>query len=359
MIHLTDLEPVACRPDTEIAEVLKRLSASSYLFLLVVDESGQLLGTITDGDARRAFLRGLKLNESASSCMQANPIVGRVGDEDENRRKLGEVKARSAFLPVLDDSGSVREVLFASQEADHVVALVMAGGPGKRLGELTQAIPKPLLPVGDKPILEHILKRLEEAGLRKVFISVHYLPEQIEAFVAERDSIAEIELLHETSRLGTAGALSQLPASDNKEVLVINGDILTDVNFGALEHFHQRQAHDATITVANYEVHVPYGIVRHSEDGLFVGIDEKPKQSHLAAAGIYLLSPQFAALVPSDRPMDMPELLNLGRSIGLRVGLFPIHEYWVDVGRVDDLEGAIRDHANSKKTPAPLDENRR
>ena len=346
MIRLRELDPLICRPDTSVADVLKRLSDSAYLFLLVVDKNGRLLGTITDGDSRRAFLRGVKLNDTAVACMQDKPITGRVGEEEANLQRFTQIQARNAFLPLVDADGLLQEVLYSNTERSQVSALVMAGGPGTRLGELTRSKPKPLLPVGDRPILDHILERLERTGIRSIFVSVHYLAEQIESFIGERDNVAAIQVVHESERMGTAGALSQVPEAAKDDVLVVNADIITNANFSALENFHQRQGHDATIAVANYEVQVPYGIVRHTEDGIFQGIDEKPHQMFLAAAGIYLLSPQITALVPPDRPMDMPELLNLGRSIGLRVGVFPIHEYWVDIGQPHDLENAVRDHEN-------------
>lgn len=346
MVRLTDLAPLVCGKETTIAEVLTRISESSYLFLLVVDEGGRLLGTITDGDARRAFLRGVKLDDPAAACMQREPITGQVGDDEENLRRFATIRSRNAFLPVVDESGALVEVLFASTDVGQVSALVMAGGPGTRLGELTRSKPKPLLPVGDRPILDHVLERLELAGIQSIFVSVHYLADQIEHFIAERDNIASIAVLHETERMGTAGALGRLPEAGRGEVMVVNADIMTKANFSAFETFHHKQNHDATIAVANYEVQVPYGVVRHNEDGIFQGIDEKPRERFLAAAGIYLLSPQVTALVPPDRPMDMPELLNLARGIGLRVGVFPIHEYWVDIGQPHDLETAVRDHAD-------------
>lgn len=346
MIRLIDVEQVLCRDDTLISEVLSRLSEFEYLFLLVVDEAGRLLGTITDGDVRRAFLRGAKLDDAARSCMEAKPTIGRVGDDDKNRRLFASLRVRNAFLPLVDDKQCVREVLHSSSDAGQVTALIMAGGPGSRLGELTRSQPKPLLSVGDKPILEHVLERLELAGIQSTYIAVHYLAEKIERFVADRANTSPVHLLHESERMGTAGAISRIPEATRSDILVVNADIITQANFAAIESFHQRQGHDATIAVANYEMQVPYGVVRHNEDGIFQGIDEKPRQSYLAAAGIYVLSPQFTALVPPDRPMDMPELLNLGRSIGLRIGVFPIHEYWVDIGRPHDLESAVRDHEN-------------
>lgn len=343
---LTDIEQVCCPSDTSISNILTRLSESEYLFLLVVDENGRLLGTITDGDARRAFLRGAKLDDPAHACMRNEPIVGRLGESETNRRLFASLRVRNAFLPLVDDSGCVREVLHSNTDTGQLTALIMAGGLGSRLGELTRSQPKPLLSVGDKPILEHVLERLELAGIQSTYIAVHYLAEKIERFVADRENASPVHLLHESERMGTAGAISRIPEATQSDILVVNADIITKANFAAIESFHQRQGHEATIAVANYEMQVPYGVVRHNEDGIFQGIDEKPRQSYLAAAGIYVLSPQFTALVPPGRPMDMPELLNLGRSIGLRVGVFPIHEYWVDIGRPHDLESAVRDHEN-------------
>jgi NDP-sugar pyrophosphorylase family protein len=170
------------------------------------------------------------------------------------------------------------------------------------------------------------------------------MADQFEAYVAQRTGTPRIELIMENSPLGTAGAVALLPDDISGPFLVMNGDILTEVNLQALATMHARNANDATIAVARYEFEIPYGVVRHAEDGAFLGIDEKPCTSHFVSAGLYLLSPQFRALVPPSQPMDMPELLNLGRSVGMRIGLFPIHEYWRDIGRPPDLAAAEEDH---------------
>ena len=216
----------------------------------------------------------------------------------------------------------------------------MAGGFGRRLGERTLKTPKPLLPVGGRPVLDHLLERLEKAGIGNIHISLHYYADKIRSYIAARDNKAKFSFVEEETPLGTAGALARLLPRPSAPVLVMNGDVLTNVDFGALHDFHIRHGFDATVGVARYEVEVPFGVVRYGDDGLFAGIDEKPLISSFIAAGIYYLSPEFVALVPNNRPMDMPELLNLGRGIGLRIGVFPIHEYWTDIGRPDDLERA-------------------
>lgn len=346
MITITDLAKYACRADTPVKELLQRIEATSpRLFQIVLDEDGRLTGTVTDGDVRRGILHGVMLDDPAHACMQTNPKTGQVGDAAGNCAKLASIGSSRTFLPILDEHRVVQEILIADNDAGIAHALVMAGGPGTRLGERTKNTPKPLLPVGGRPILDHILTALESAGVERIVISVHYLGEQIEAFIGERDNRAGVELIREPERLGTAGALGLLgDKAPHEPLLVVNGDVITRTDFAALRDFHNRHGYDGTIGVARYDIDVPFGVVEYGEDGIFEGIREKPRISHFIAAGVYLLSPEYFSLVPEGRPMDMPELLNFGREIGLKTGLFPIHEYWTDVGHPEDLERADGDH---------------
>lgn len=346
MIRLSDIAPYLCRADATTRDALGRLNATDHLFQLVVDGDGRLLGTVTDGDVRRAMLDGISLDEPISRCLHRNPLVGRAGEDAANLEKLRKIGGYKAFLPVIDAGGRVHEVLVTGVPSDVSLktALVMAGGRGTRLGERTKDTPKPLLNVGDKPILEHVLTALEDAGVPEIFVSVHYLADQIEAFIGSRAGRARVRPVREGEQRGTIGALGQLPKPLRDAVLVVNGDVLSTVDFNAMAAFHARHGYDATIGVARHEIDIPFGVIRHTPDGQFERIDEKPRIGHFVAGGIYLLGPEFAALVPADRPMDMPELLNEGRALGLSIGLFPIHEYWRDIGRPHDLAAAERDH---------------
>lgn len=355
MIHLKDFSAYDCSPDTPVREVLKRLDSTAHLFQIVTDENRRLIGTVTDGDIRRAMLHGISLDDTARACMQSQPVTGRVGDDAGNRVKLMNLGSTRSFLPILDDDGIVREILAAGGAGRIRSALVMAGGLGTRLGERTQHTPKPLLDVGGRPILDHVLSSLESAGMEEVFVSVHYLADKIEAFVQDRNNKARIDLIHEPKRLGTAGAIGLLNERARREpMLVVNGDVITDVDLAALHEFHHRHDFDGTIAVARYDVDIPFGVIRYGEDGLLDGIEEKPCVSHFIAAGVYYLSPEYLALIPGDTPMDMPDLLNLGKKIGLRTGLFPIHEYWTDIGRPDDLEAAEAVHTERDAQSAPV-----
>lgn len=333
--------------------VMERIDQSPYLFQVITDGAGHLVGTITDGDVRRAILRGVSLDRAAKECMNPDPDFGRVARDWENGQKLSSLGSKHAFLPIVDDRRRVVEILTEElgdwRLSGIARALVMAGGYGRRLGERTRGTPKPLLPVGGRPILDHVIMALEDAGVRTVTLSIHYLGDQIRAFIADRENRAMIDFVEEMEPLGTAGALSLLGDPGRSPILVLNGDVLTHCDFAALHDFHTRHGLDGTIGVARYDVDVPYGVVRHDEEGLFAGIEEKPRISRFVAAGVYYLAPEFAALVPSDRPIDMPELLNSGREIGLRIGLFPIHEYWTDVGHPEDLEAADARHRAEEK----------
>ncbi len=343
MIILTSFEQHACSPDITVRDVLARIDASPYFFQVVIDAAGKLCGTVTDGDIRRAMLHGVGLDASVKAVMHTQPVVGRAGDGELNNEKLHRTGSSRAFLPILDGDGNLVEI-YVDQTGDASgirTALVMAGGPGTRLGQRTRDLPKPLLHVAGRPVLDHVLGGLESSGIERILVSVYYLADKIENFLKERPTNAKIDVVHETSRLGTAGALSRIGKGIAAgPLLVVNGDVLTKVDYAALHEFHLRHGYDATIGVARHEVQIPFGVVRYKEDGLFAGIEEKPRITNFVAAGVYYLSQQFISLVPPDRPMDMPELLNLGRGIGLRIGIFPIHEYWTDIGRPDDLERA-------------------
>lgn len=343
---IVNLGPYSCPVTTSVREALGRLDAVSGTFQLVVNESGQLQGTLTDGDVRRALLHGTTLDDPVTGCMRRDFVSGTVDQGQGNRRRLAGGERQVNFLPILDVDGVVREVLVRNGAAAPIqCALVMAGGFGRRLGERTRQTPKPLLPVGGRPMLDRVLSALEDAGVPRVVLAVHYLSEQIERFVGDRDNRARVEFVHEEQPLGTAGALGLVRDRPSGPLLVVNGDVLTDIDFAALDEFHQRHGHDATLAVTRHVTEIPFGVVRYGEDGLFQGLEEKPRLSNFVAAGVYYLAPEFLALVRPGRRLDMPDLLNMGKEIGLKIGLFPIHEYWTDVGRPEDLADADATHA--------------
>jgi len=347
------MEPLLCPPTLTVAQVLARMEqASPNLFQVVLDGDRRVLGTITDGDLRRAILRGETLDSPVERCMRGTPILGRQGEVKANRI----LAHRAWFLPVVDGEGRLVELLVdQATEFPMNRALVMAGGFGKRLGTLTQATPKPMLPVAGRPILDRVLEQIESAGVTIIDIAVHFLADQIKDFVATRKNAAKVRIIEETEPLGTAGALALISDQLDEPVLVANGDVLTQVDLAALHRFHVRHSYDGTIAVWRHEVEIPFGVIRQTSDGQFLSIDEKPRLSHFVAAGIYYLSPEFAALTPRGRPVDMPEVITNGANAGLRIGLFPVHEYWKDVGRPGDFAAAQVDHAGARPAGGSAD----
>ena len=331
------------------------LMPAPNIFLIVVDDNRRVVGTVTDGDVRRAFLKGQNGQTPITECMG---VASKLGLQDQNARNetlLHGLEARPRFLPVVNDEGILVDVLTSETDlADRAVGFVMAGGRGTRLGELTKHKPKPLMEVDGKPILGHALDRLEEANIWKTFVSVNYLAEQISHYVYNRTNKTDIELVHETQPLGTAGAIGLVAERIGLPTIVLNGDIITNLNVEALLDAHQRTGNGVTIAVTRHDVDIPFGVVRHTEDGGFLGIDEKPTVSHFVAAGVYVLSSEVCSLVPRERRTDMPDLIHLAKEIGLGIGVFPIHEYWVDIGQPKDLEAARRndlkpDHKSDNK----------
>ena len=340
---MKDWKKVLVAPTTSILAAIKIIDESAAGIVLVVDETYHLLGTITDGDVRRAILGGIQLTEPASSIMNHNPTVAAINDDREAiliRMKQKDLKQ----IPILDDNGCVvyMEVLselIKTTERENWVVL-MAGGMGKRLYPLTDDCPKPLLKVGDKPILETIIQNFIDYGFSRFYISVNYKAEMIEEYFGDGSKWeVEIKYLREKERMGTAGALSLLPETPTKPLLVMNGDLLTKVNFAHLLDFHKEHNSDATMCVREYKLQVPYGVVQIDKHRL-IGIVEKPMQQFFVSAGVYVLEPDILQFIPHSEFFDMPNLFDELIHQQRETAVFPVREYWLDIGRIDDFERA-------------------
>lgn len=341
---ITNLEGAVCPASATLRQAVARINDSIYLFQVVVADDGRALGVLTDGDVRRALLRDVALDANVSAAMNATPKLGRYGAHEENARAVARLDERVGFLPVVDERGILRQILLAEKRGDRITtALIMAGGRGSRLGERTRETPKPLIPVGGRPMLDRIMESVEAAGVQRIIVTVHYLADRIEAFIAERNNRARVELLHEDMPLGTAGALGALPADIQGDLLVINGDVMTQADYQAFFSFHQHHGNDATLAATQQTFNIPFGVVQSDADGKFRSIEEKPSLRYFVNSGFYILSPTVYRLVGPREHCDMPALLNRAHGLGYNIGVFPVHEYWKDVGRPDDLEAAHRD----------------
>ncbi|MDA8942683.1 sugar phosphate nucleotidyltransferase [Alphaproteobacteria bacterium] len=338
------LDRVLLRPDTPILDAMKILNAQSHgqQFLVVVDERSCLLGTLTDGDIRRALLSGRSLEGTVNDFMCHDPVFARSDENTESVDKLlASVSSANPFLPIVDQNMVVNSIKIKGDlHQRELNALVLAGGFGKRLGERTKSCPKSLLHVDGKPMLEHVLTRLEGIGVSKIFVAVHYLSEQIEEFLVETNREKHTHVLHESKPLGTAGAIGLLPQLGDCDLIVSNSDVLTKMDYGVLLKYHQQLRFDATVAVADHRVQIPFGVVRHDLEGNFLCVEEKPTLSHYVAAGVYCLRSTFINSVSRNEYVDMPHLLDRGNKKGLSVGVFPMHEEWCDIGRPEDFDTA-------------------
>lgn len=340
---MKDWKSILISPSTQILKAIRIIDDSSMQIALVVDENNRLCGTVTDGDIRRGILRGISLESPVQKIMNPNPIVVGLNDGRESILTVMRMKELRQ-IPVLDENGCVVGVelldeLIQIQERENWVVL-MAGGMGRRLQPLTDECPKPLIHVGSKPILETILENFIEYGFRRFYISVNYKAEMVEEYFKDGSKWGvEISYIHEDKAMGTAGSLGLLPARPVKPFFVMNGDLLTKVNFHQLLTFHMEHKAKATMCVREYDFHIPYGVVKMERHRL-IDIEEKPVQRFFVSAGIYLLDPITLDVIPKNSYFDMPDLFKKVVAKGFETAAFPIREYWLDIGRMDDLERA-------------------
>jgi dTDP-glucose pyrophosphorylase len=319
-----------------LLKVIKKINDSTFYFQLVV-KNNKLVGTVSDGDIRRAILFGINLNDKVSKCMNANPIVGNESSSINFKNLIDTIPSTRKFLPVIDKKKNLKYLIVDEEVGYNKSALIMAGGFGKRLGEKTKKVPKPLLKVGTKPMLEIILKKLEKNKFDNIYISTHYLHKKIEKFLENRKSSSKVKLIYENKPLGTAGCIKSFSKIDFNFLTVINGDIVSDIDFNSLGSFHIEKNFDITITVAKYSYEIPFGVVNFASDMSFKSLIEKPIQSKFVLSGIYCLNKEICDLV-GRKKIDMPELINQAYNLNKKIGIFPVYEYWRDIGNLADFK---------------------
>lgn len=337
------IDGIRVAPQTSLREVISVINENSQQFALVVDDSDKLLGVVTDGDVRRAILRGSELDSPAREVMNSNP---RFAADDEPLQRVYELMAEAdvRHMPLVNADGVVTGYAtldeLAHPEQVSTPVILMAGGKGQRLYPLTKDVPKPMLPVGDTPIIGIILERLRSQGFKDVRISVNYLAEVIEEYVGDGSRFGlNVQYIYEDSPLGTAGALATQKGSITEPFIVMNSDLLTHVNLRDLLSFHIKNEASATVGVREHVIQIPFGVV--SVDNSFVtALTEKPLHRSLVSAGIYALEPTSLDRLEVGEYCDMPSLLGDLMSQSEKVAAFPIHESWLDVGRPEDLNKA-------------------
>lgn len=350
MRETSAVDRFAVAPGATIRDVLARIERGGEGLALVLDEERRLLGVITDGDVRRAMLANLPFTTPAIELLQQKAVRGApfTLPVDTARVELLRVMNERGLrhIPLVDGAGQVVDVALMSQLAREAElplrAVVMAGGLGVRLRPLTEDLPKPMLPVGDRPVMEHIIEQLREVGIRKVSVTTHYKPEKIVEHFGTGDRFGvDISYVREDQPLGTAGALGLL-RDLGEPLLVMNADILTDIDFRVMLAYHRENQADLTVAVRRYEVAVPYGVVE-SDGARMTRLVEKPSIGFFINAGIYLVEPRVLEHIPAGERHDMTDLIQRLLDAGRPVASFPVHEYWIDIGRPDDYQQAQAD----------------
>jgi len=340
---MKDWKKVLVSPETTIRDTIRIIDEGALQIALVLDENNRFLGTVTDGDIRRAILKGMLLEEPVKSIMNAKPVVASNKISHSDIMALMREKTLHQ-IPILDDEGKIvsllsLESLIRPLSRDNWV-VIMAGGEGVRLRPMTEDCPKPMLKVGGKPIIETILENFIEFGFRRFFFAVNYKAQIIEDYFGDGTPWnVEIKYLREDEKLGTAGALSLLPEKTTVPIIVMNGDVLSRINFEQLMNFHQEHNAKATMCVREYGLQVPYGVVEVDSYRLRA-LEEKPVQRFFINAGIYVLNPEVLSHIHPDLYCDMTTVFNKLISEKSETIVFPVREYWLDLGHIEDFARA-------------------
>lgn len=337
------LEAILISENASVRDAMQAIDRGAVQIALVVDDERRLIATVTDGDIRRGLLGGHSMDTCVRELMRNQPVTVPEGGEHAAAIALMR-KLVIHHVPVVDEQGRVVSLQCAddliSSERSETSIVLMAGGLGSRLRPLTETVPKPMLPIGGRPILETIIRNFTNQGYRKFFIAVKHRKEVLQDHFGSGTAFdAEIQYLEEKNRLGTAGALSLLPETPSRPFIVMNSDVLTSVRFENLLRFHSEKQSVATMCAREYTTHIPYGVVT-TEGSRLTKLTEKPSHTYFVNAGIYALSPSVLEAIPAGTHLDMPDLFQSILDQEQTASVFPIGEYWIDIGRSEDLAQA-------------------
>jgi dTDP-glucose pyrophosphorylase len=345
---------MAIHPGDSIADAIAAIDSTPARIALLVDNDGRLTSTVTDGDVRRGILAGLDAVNSVSALTRfratqyMKPVVANVSSSADEQQRIM-IREEVRHLPLIDDSGRLAGLVLLTDLVDEqereVSAVVFAGGFGARLSPLTDEMPKPMLPIGGRPILEWVIDQLKASNVRDVMITTHYRPESISEHFGDGEKFGiGISYAHEPKPLGTAGGL-RLMDRPQHPILIINGDILTDLNFRDMINFHVEHDAEMSVAVRKYQTRVDYGIVE--TDGIKItSLAEKPTLDFFINAGIYVLEPSCFDHLPSNGRFDMTDLIGKLLESNRNVISFPVREYWLDIGQRADYEKAVQDNGS-------------
>ena len=344
---ISDLAHIVAQSDTPIIAVIEKIDKGAIQVALITDKNGKLLAAVTDGDIRRAILRDIDLQKPIASIMNVNPVTIQENALPSAAQIMRDHQIN--HLPVVDESGVLRGIELLNEKFKNKrqksSVLIMAGGLGSRLRPLTAETPKPMLCIGGRPLLETVISNLKSQGFYKFFISVNFKKEVIQKFFGNGDRLGiDIKYLVEEHRLGTAGALSLIEEKLDEPLIVLNGDVITTMNYINLLDFHKETDANITVGVREHTIQIPFGVINANDTKLEV-IEEKPIKTFKVNAGIYVIDPSVLQYIPKSTEYDMPNLINACVEKGIKTSIFPVREYWIDVGSFGDFQRAEAEYA--------------
>lgn len=331
--------------NTRVRQALQKLDELRQDAILFVTDNGKLIGSITDGDLRRGFIKGLGFEDEILSFVQPNPEFIYENEFDQN--KLETLRKKNyKLLPILNRDHIIVDILNFRLKTTllPVDAVLMAGGKGSRLRPLTNNTPKPLLKVGEKPIIEYNIDRLAKVGVNTVYLSINYLGEQLESYFGDgTEKNISIKYIRENKPLGTIGSVMLVDDFQNEEIIVMNSDLLTNIDFADFYKAFKEADADMAVASVSYHVDIPYAVLETDETQKVQSLKEKPRYTYFSNAGIYLLKTKILEMIPKDEFFDITTLMDKVIEMDRKLITYPINGYWLDIGRMEDYKKAQED----------------
>jgi dTDP-glucose pyrophosphorylase len=345
------MKDITVQTNITIRQAMKALEKTSEKCILVVDKNKKLLGTLTDGDLRRSILRGLKFSEDISTSFNTKPtiLIQDKYDIEEAFKLLRNLKID--LIPIVNQANMVVDYFTWSdmggkvqpkKSLKNVPVVIMAGGKGTRLEPFTKVLPKPLIPIHDKPLIEHIIERFTQLGCLDFYLTINYKGKILKAFIEELQPSYKVHFIEEHEPLGTAGSLCFLDGEFKHSFFVTNCDIIVKANYASIYEFHQEGDYDITLVASSKEYVIPYGNCELNSDGSLANIHEKPRYDFLINTGLYILNPNVLPLIQKNKVYHITDLIKDAQKQGKKVGVFPIDDdAWIDVGQWSEYRQAV------------------
>ena len=335
------------KKNTKMADAMKKIDDNSAGIVFVIDDNNCLCGALSDGDIRRWLLMSGSLDSEARLMMKTNPLSLPTSRKSESRELMRQNVITA--LPIVNEQNEIVDICFlkeieseTNQSKDSlcdVPVVIMAGGKGTRLYPYTKILPKPLIPIGDIPIIERVMERFYEYGVKAFYLSVNYKKNMIQSYFSDNEKAYRIEYIEENAPLGTAGSLKLIKDKIEKALFVANCDCLISADYEELYNHHIESKNAITMVVSVKNETIPYGVVRSNENGELIEINEKPTRSYMINTGMYVINPEIIEFIPDDSVFHMTDLIDKAKKLHYRLGIYPVSEdSFLDMGEIEEMK---------------------